>query len=325
LTNYRNVSAVGVLWNHALSDLHGIYALLADAARAYRAGPGFSCTPPLFDRRLIWPEVAAASSSDRPPAEGRNGIVRISRRRVWQALLRYLVLSLREAVPVMLVFDEDELRSTKRSAERISTYDVVNATLLKLYAACAGGAPPTSRVGLYFPIDVRGLLGVGARTLANCLGNASSTFALAELRSADVGELAARNRAVVAAYDKTLLLEDIRWADYWRRRASRGSLYHHWLFGCDRVYSSNWVAPELDELRFGDARFLCIVRSPQLWPRLPLPLFHSTILPHVAGGRMQHLVRVTLRRRDLGLLERGRVAWPHVRSAVRLDTGGRVA
>ncbi|RKH65864.1 acyltransferase [Corallococcus llansteffanensis] len=329
LNHFQNASVVGLTWNHALSDLHGIYGFLGAVAQVYNGGdaPG---AEPLFDRAAIWRELQLDPEAGAPPSrEGRNGIVGISRLRAGLGLARYLGTGVHDAVPLCLLLDEDGVEALKAelapTGVRASTNDVVNATLLKAFAECARDTAGTGDVGLYFPIDVRGLLGIPPGTLANCLGNASAVLSLPELSRASVAELTARNRAVVAAFGKAQLEADIRWADHWRRNTRPSSVYHHWLFGRDRVYSSNWSSQDLTRLHFEDAAFVAMLRSSRINRWLPLPAFHSTVLPLKLGeGRPLHVVRTSVRQRHFQRLARQLPQWPHVREVLRMDTGERL-
>ncbi|RKH13850.1 hypothetical protein D7V97_04550 [Corallococcus sp. CA053C] len=335
LTHFQNATVLGLTWNHALSDLHGIYGFLGAVAQAYNDGEAPGVEPlgvePLFDRTALWRELHLdpAEAGAPPSREGRNGIVSISRMRAGLGLARYLGTGVHDAVPLCLLLDEDGVEAIKAelapTGVRASTNDVVNATLLKAFAECARDTPDTGDVGLYFPIDVRGLLGIPQGTLGNCLGNASAVLPLSELSRASVAELTARNRAVVTSFGKAQLAADIRWADHWRRHTRPSSVHHHWLFGRDRVYSSNWSSPDLARLHFEDAAFVAMLRSSRINRWLPLPAFHSTVLPLKLGeGRPLHVVRTSVRRRHFQRLARLLPQWPHVREVLRMDTGERL-
>ncbi|MGE6761480.1 acyltransferase [Corallococcus interemptor] len=326
LTHFRDASVVGLSWNHALTDLHGIYDFLRAVSDAY-SHPGHEPgNPPVFDRRDIWRNLEEAPAAGaRPSREGRHGIVHISRAKAALGIARYLKQAVTDAVPVCLFLDEDGVDAIKARAQaagtKVSTNDVVNATLLKFFGECTRDPRASPDVGLYFPIDVRELLGAPRGSVANCLGNASAVLKRADLWDSSVTELTMRNRAVVSAYGREQLRGDLRWADYWRRNTSAGSVYHHWLLGRDRVYSSNWTSQELARVRFDDAAFVALLRSSQLNQWLLLPAFHSTVLPRMEGGRMKQVVRVAVRREHFQVLARHLEDWPHVEEAIRLDTG----
>ncbi|RKH43032.1 hypothetical protein D7X55_16780 [Corallococcus sp. AB049A] len=326
LTHFRDASVVALSWNHALTDLHGIYDFLRAVSDAY-SHPGHEPgAPPVFGRRDIWRNLEGAPEAGaRPSREGRHGIVHISRAKAALGIARYLKQAVTDAVPVCLFLDEDGVDAIKARAQaagtKVSTNDVVNATLLKFFGECTRDPRASPDVGLYFPIDVRELLGAPHGSVANCLGNASAVLKRADLWNSSVTELAMRNRAVVSAYGREQLRGDLRWADYWRRNTSAGSVYHHWLLGRDRVYSSNWTSQELARVRFDDAAFVALLRSSQLNKWLLLPAFHSTVLPRMEGGRMKQVVRVAVRREHFQVLARHLGDWPHVEEAIRLDTG----
>ncbi|MBN8232223.1 hypothetical protein JYK02_32390 [Corallococcus macrosporus] len=330
LTHFRDASVVGLSWNHALTDLHGIYDFLRAVSVAY-TDPGHEPgEPPVFDRRDIWRHLGepGEATGAQPSREGRHGIVHISRAKATLGIARYLKQAVTDAVPVCLFMDEDGVDTIKAQAQaagtKVSTNDVVNATLLKFFGECTREQHAPPEVGLYFPIDVRELLGAPSGSVANCLGNASAMLRRADLWSSSVTELALRNRAVVSAYGREQLREDLHWADYWRRNTSQGSVYHHWLLGQDRVYCSNWTSQELARVRFDDAAFVTLLRSSQLNKWLLLPAFHSTVLPRMEGGRMKQVVRVSVRREHFRTLARHLREWPHVQEAIRLDTGERL-
>ncbi|WP_375744552.1 acyltransferase [Corallococcus interemptor] len=327
LTHYRDASVVGLCWNHALTDLHGIYDFLRAISEAYSHPGRDPGAPPVFDRRDIWRQLGAPGEAARgqPSREGRHGIVHISRVKAALGIARYLKQAVTDAVPVCLFLDEDGVDAIKAQAlaagTKVSTNDVVNATLLKFFGECTRDPRAPPDVGLYFPIDVRELLGAPPGSVANCLGNASAVLRRADLWSSSVTELAMRNRAVVSAYGQTQLRDDLHWADYWRRHTSQGSVYHHWLLGRDRVYSSNWTSQELARVSFDGAAFVTLLRSSQLNTWLLLPAFHSTVLPRMEDGRMKQVVRVAVRREHFRTLARHLREWPHVQEAIRLDTG----
>ncbi|RKG69894.1 hypothetical protein D7W79_32470 [Corallococcus exercitus] len=330
LTHFRDASVVGLSWNHALTDLHGIYDFLRAVSDAYTHPGHEPREPPVFDRRDIWRHLGepGEAAGVQPSRQGRHGIVHISRAKATLGIARYLKQAVTDAVPVCLFLDEDGVDAIKARAQaagtKVSTNDVVNATLLKFFGECTRDPRAPTDVGLYFPIDVRELLGAPPGSVANCLGNASAVLKRADLWSSSVTELALRNRAVVSAYGRTQLREDLHWADYWRRNTSQGSVYHHWLLGRDRVYSSNWTSLELAHVRFDDAAFVTLLRSSQLNKWLLLPAFHSTVLPRMEDGRMKQVVRVSVRREHFRTLARHLADWPHVQEAIRLDTGERL-
>jgi hypothetical protein len=334
LTNFVDAATIGIEWNHALSDLHGIYEFVSDLAKAYEGASSGTEPEPVFDRRAIWGSLGRGVAADFAPSRrARNDLVVVSKARARWSIARYACSTMLQCVPVCIFFDEEQLGIVKSRAsaggDRVSTNDVINATLMKLFAECSARENPDLDVGMYFPIDVRPLLGLGSSSsgevppvVANCLGSVSKIFRLADLRRTDLAGLARANRAAVDAYGTAQLVEDWSWADYWRSRGEK-SVYHHWLFGKNRVYSSNWASAAIERAHFGDAGFCGILRSSQLNRLLLLPAFHSTVLPGFAGRRRAHVVRTSLRRSQLRVLRRSMREWKHIEEVIRIDTGER--
>jgi hypothetical protein len=329
LTTSPNATALGVVWNHAISDLRGIYAMVELVSRIYNGGEVTSASAPTFDRSEIWAKLALEANG--PDAtmvrHSRNRSIVVSRRLATLAISRYLYDAIVNCIPVCVFVEGDAIESMAeqvRGAVRLSPNDILNGTLLKMFGQCAENLEGRSKVGLYFPIDVRPLLGASPHTVANCLGNVSGAVELSFTREASILELASESRRFVSEYGVEQLAEDMRWAEYWRRRGAGPRLYHRWLFGKARVYSSNWSAFELRELRFGDAKFHSVLRSSRFKWSLPFPAFHSTILPLRRSGSDLSVIRTTITRSGLPRLREGFRQWPHIATAVRLDTMDRI-
>jgi hypothetical protein len=307
-----------VVWDHLVSDLHGIYDFLAAVFATYRGEDG-SLEAPLLDRRDIWPEPPPSErAGSRLPSRARDGIVEISPLRAGLAIPRYMVQALCDNVQLCLDFDEDDLLSGREGST--TTNDLILAALLKTYDAVRGSRG--GAVSLFFPIDVRPLLGLSRVAVANVIGNISLSLPREQVADSSTAALAGTIRHAIAAYGAEQLWADRRWAEYWRPRVSARSIYHRWLFGSRRLYSSSWVSPVLTQAQLGSATFLCLLRSPTL-NRLPLPAFHSTVLPCRHGGRAARMVRIGMSRREAARLRQAIPYIPGLRRAFPVGFAGR--
>lgn len=318
LTNFADAFVIGIVWDHVVSDLHGIYDFLSVIFATYRCADA-SFEAPLLDRRDIWPEAPSfGRSSDRPlPSQARDGIVEISPLRAQLAIPRYLVQSLCDNIQLCLDFDEGELLSHREGST--TTNDLILASLLKTYDAVRGS--PRGPVSLFFPINVRPLLCVSRVAVANLIGNISLSLPREQVADSSTAALARTIRQAVSAYGVEQLWADRRWAEYWRSRASTRSIYHRWLFGSRRLYSSSWVSPILTQSQLGSAKFLCLLRNPTL-NRLPLPTFHSTVLPYSDGGRGARIVRIGMTRREVARLRQAIPFIPGLKRAFPVSLAG---
>ncbi|RYF47351.1 MAG: hypothetical protein EOO38_12360 [Cytophagaceae bacterium] len=289
-----------------MSDLHGIYGLLKEVAQAYNNVPGSHF--PLFDRREIWSNLPEAhlAANVRVGREGRHGIVSISRIKATLGIARYLLSNAFDSLPVCLLLDGKMLRAVQQDAAvkgiTVSRNDLINASLLKLHVAALDGARSPLEIALYFPVNLRPLLNLDSKVVGNCLGNVCMSLRRETIASSSLVELAGVIRDARVSLDPEQVSKDRSWLEYWKTRCAPRAVYHHWLLGQHRVYSSNWLDDQLTALSFGPARFRTMLRSPLIAAGFRLPNFHSTILPRVTENGTEPVVRLCVSKRQLDAL-----------------------
>jgi hypothetical protein len=306
LCQFSDASTLGVVWNHALSDLHGIYGFLQEVGQAYNNVPGSHF--PLFDRKKIWSNLPEAQFAANVPVdrEGRHGIVSISRIKAALGIVRYLLSNAFDSLPVCLLLNGKLLRATQQDAAVrgiiVSRNDLINASLMKLHVAALDEARAPPEIALYFPVNLRPLLRLDSKVVGNCLGNVCMSLRRETIASSSLVELAGVIRDARVGLDPEQVSKDRSWLEYWKTRCSPHAVYHHWLLGRHRVYSSNWLDDKLTELSFGPALFRMMLRSPLIAAGFRLPNFHSTILPRVTENGTEPVVRLSVSKRQLDAL-----------------------
>ncbi|KQH73145.1 hypothetical protein [Xylella fastidiosa] len=307
LCQFADASIFSVVWNHALSDLHGIYAFLHAVSRCYSGATDVET--PLFDRGHIWNTLPESrwKTGTPPGREGRHGIVSISRTKAALGLSRYFLSNAFDSAPVCLFLDGAILRSMQYEAANrgatLSRNDLINAALLKLHVAAPKEQRDPTEIQLYFPINLRPLLGLRPVVIGNCLGNVSMSVPLDSIVENDLFDIACIVRDARQRLDLNIVSTDRDWFEYWKPRCSRGEVYHHWLLGRHRVYSSNWMDDHLADFSFGDAQFRALLRNPRIARGFWFPNFHCTILPRVTDHGIAPVVRLSVSRRQLATLD----------------------
>lgn len=327
LTNFNNTSIVGITWNHAVSDFKGIYNFISHISKLYNNYEITADDIPVFERNIIWGalEQKKDDASIKFSRIGRNNIVIISKLRSKLAILRYAYNAFFNYIPTYLFLNTDKISTIKNffigKSIKVSTNDIINATLIKLFLDCMNYINNDLSVGVYFPIDIRSSLNISNPVVANCLGNASALFKISDLKHLEIRELAVINRTILDKYDTSQFIEDLIWAEYWRSKGSYKDVYHHWLLGKNRIYSSNWASFGMHKHHFGKARLHSILRSSSLNRFLLFPAFHATILPCTINDKKHLAIRMTIHKKHLKIFLKKIHELDHIEEVLRLDTG----
>nr|VFK12525.1 MAG: hypothetical protein BECKLPF1236A_GA0070988_1007210 [Candidatus Kentron sp. LPFa]VFK28732.1 MAG: hypothetical protein BECKLPF1236C_GA0070990_100739 [Candidatus Kentron sp. LPFa] len=163
----------------------------------------------------------------------------------------------------------------------VSTNDIINGFLLKFYF---NQNKHSQWVYIYYPMNVRRNFDIPFNFIGNCYGYVSGKLSSEKFGKCTIQELAVENKRILDEYTERDTIKEHEWAEYWykNRKIPPWFVFHNWLFGKTKVYTTNLYNKEIMTMHFGDAKVIHVIRRYMRGSSI-CPSFDSAILPSSNG------------------------------------------